>query len=140
MRHRLLKFPFAHKMMDTKTATFATTPLPADLPPIQPHFPLALHATARSGFARANVLQLPHGPVETPVFMPVGTQGTIKGGAPPLFVFVCCCCCCCCCCCWGRNVLGNAWAGMTTQQVDKIGYQIILGNTYHLGLRPVATT
>ena len=56
--------------------------------------------------ARASLMTLPHGPVETPVFMPVGTQGTIKG--------------------------------LTSEQVDELGCQIILGNTYHLGLRPGA--
>lgn len=32
--------------------------------------------------ARASLLTLPHGPVNTPVFMPVGTQGTLKGVTP----------------------------------------------------------
>ena len=36
-----------------------------------------LHATW--GRARATTLMLPHGPLYTPVFMPVGTQGTVKG-------------------------------------------------------------
>lgn len=56
------------------------------------------------GCARAAILELPHGPVSTPVFMPVGTQGTIKA--------------------------------LTNDQVADIGYRLILGNTYHLGLRP----
>ena len=56
--------------------------------------------------ARASIVSLPHGPVETPVFMPVGTQGTIKG--------------------------------LTSAQVDEVGCQIILGNTYHLANRPGA--
>ena len=56
--------------------------------------------------ARASIVSLPHGPVETPVFMPVGTQGTIKG--------------------------------LTSAQVDDVGCQIILGNTYHLANRPGA--
>lgn len=38
---------------------------------------LEVHATV--GRARAGTLHLPHGPVRTPVFMPVGTKGTIKG-------------------------------------------------------------
>ena len=46
----------------------------------------------------------PHGPVETPVFMPVGTQATVKG--------------------------------LTPEMVRSAGAQIILGNTYHLALRP----
>jgi len=56
--------------------------------------------------ARASVMTLPHGPVSTPVFMPVGTQGTIKG--------------------------------LTSAQVDSLNCELILGNTYHLGLRPGA--
>lgn len=55
--------------------------------------------------ARAGELQLPHGPVVTPVFMPVGTQATMKG--------------------------------ITAEQLDALGCRICLGNTYHLGLRPV---
>jgi queuine tRNA-ribosyltransferase len=59
----------------------------------------------KHGKARAGTLELPHGTVETPVFMPVGTQGSIKG--------VC------------------------AQQVARIpDVNIILGNTYHLGVRP----
>jgi len=56
--------------------------------------------------ARAAIMTLPHGPVSTPVFMPVGTQGTIKG--------------------------------LTSSQVAALNCEIILGNTYHLGLRPGA--
>lgn len=59
---------------------------------------------SRSG-ARAGELRLPHGTVATPVFMPVGTQATMKG--------------------------------ITTEQLDSLGCRICLGNTYHLGLRPV---
>lgn len=55
--------------------------------------------------ARAGELRLPHGPVATPVFMPVGTQATMKG--------------------------------ITAEQLDALGCRICLGNTYHLGLRPV---
>lgn len=55
--------------------------------------------------ARAGELQLSHGPVATPVFMPVGTQATMKG--------------------------------ITTEQLDALGCRICLGNTYHLGQRPV---
>ncbi|QDU21069.1 tRNA guanosine(34) transglycosylase Tgt [Urbifossiella limnaea] len=58
----------------------------------------------RDGAARAGVLTLPHGRVETPVFMPVGTQATVKG--------------------------------LTPDMVRRAGVQIILGNTYHLALRP----
>ncbi|OEH77967.1 queuine tRNA-ribosyltransferase domain-containing protein [Cyclospora cayetanensis] len=41
--------------------------------------PLAFHVEAEHGRARAGLLCLPHGNVETPVFMPVGTNGAIKG-------------------------------------------------------------
>ena len=54
--------------------------------------------------ARAGVLELSHGRVETPVFMPVGTQGTVKALSP--------------------------------QDLIDCQAQIILGNTYHLYLRP----
>lgn len=60
-----------------------------------------------SGFARRGRMQLPHGTVETPVFMPVGTQATVKSLTP---------------------------ADLT----DDIKASIILGNTYHLMLRPGA--
>ncbi len=70
---------------------------------------LAFAVTARDSgsFARCGRLTLPHGVVETPVFMPVGTQATVKSLTP---------------------------ADLT----DDIGAQIILGNTYHLMLRPGA--
>lgn len=57
--------------------------------------------------ARAGVLNTAHGAVETPVFMPVGTQGSVK-------------------------------AIHQRELVDDIKAQIILGNTYHLYLRPGA--
>lgn len=55
--------------------------------------------------ARVSVICLPHYEVDAPVFMPVGTQGTLKG--------------------------------MTSYQLEKLDCHIILGNTYHLGMRPV---
>jgi queuine tRNA-ribosyltransferase len=55
--------------------------------------------------ARAGILHTPHGDVETPVFMPVGTQATVKGILP-------------------RDL------------VNDLDAKIILGNTYHLFLRP----
>jgi queuine tRNA-ribosyltransferase len=39
-------------------------------------------ATCSTTKARVSVLTLPHGPVDTPVFMPVGTQGSLKGFTP----------------------------------------------------------
>lgn len=59
---------------------------------------------ATAGAARAGTLELPHGTVQTPAFMPVGTHGTVRGLHP--------------------------------QEVLDAGAQIILGNTYHLHLRP----
>jgi len=56
------------------------------------------------GAARAGVLDLPHGRLLTPAFMPVGTYGTVRGLHP--------------------------------DEVEQAGAQIILGNTYHLHLRP----
>ena len=63
-------------------------------------------AIAIDGRARAGLLTTAHGPVETPVFMPVGTAGTVKA--------------------------------MTADQVRATGARIVLGNTYHLMLRPGA--
>jgi len=60
--------------------------------------------TATSGRARRGRLSLARGDVETPVFMPVGTYGTVKA--------------------------------MTPRELLESGAQIVLGNTYHLWLRP----
>ena len=73
-----------------------------------------LLSTHPNGARRARI-HLPHQTVETPVFMPVGTQGTVK--AVPQNVL---------------EELGPAQNGETKQR----GAQIILGNTYHLYLRP----
>lgn len=59
---------------------------------------------AQSGQARRGRLQTPHGSVETPVFMPVGTAGSVKS--------------------------------LTHRDLDDLGAEMILGNTYHLFLRP----
>jgi queuine tRNA-ribosyltransferase len=61
---------------------------------------------AQEGSARRGRLHLPHGTVETPVFMPVGTYGSVKG--------------------------------MTPEELEGLGAEIILGNTFHLMLRPGA--
>src|SRR5271154_2242691 len=53
---------------------------------------------------RCGLLTLPHATIETPVFMPVGTQATVKS--------------------------------MTPEELTEIGFGLILGNTYHLHLRP----
>ena len=59
---------------------------------------------ARDGEARAGVLRTPHGAVDTPAFMPVGTKGTVKG--------------------------------LTPGDLRSVGAGVVLGNTYHLYLRP----
>src|SRR5436853_443725 len=59
---------------------------------------------SQSGAARNGTLTLPHAEVETPVFMPVGTQATVKA--------------------------------MTPEELAELGFRLILGNTYHLHLRP----
>ena len=73
----------------------------------QINWPLSFRTLAKcsKSKARTSLLQLPHFEVETPIFMPVGTQGTMKG--------------------------------LTTKQLEDLNCQIILGNTYHLGMRPV---
>lgn len=65
-------------------------------------FTFSLQAT--KGKARAGVFTTPHGEVQTPIFMPVGTQGTVKA--------------------------------LDTADIVATEAQIILGNTYHLYLRP----
>ena len=56
------------------------------------------------GKARLGRMHTAHGIVETPAFMAVGTQATVKG--------------------------------LTPQQLEDVGVQVVLGNTYHLALRP----
>jgi queuine tRNA-ribosyltransferase len=68
-------------------------------------FSFELQAECPVTGARAGLLHTPHGTIETPVFMPVGTQGTVKGLSP-------------------RDLMTDLDA------------KIILGNTYHLFLRP----
>ena len=64
-----------------------------------------LQAQDNSSKARAGLMETAHGPIETPIFMPVGTAGTVK-------------------------------AVHQHELVNDIQAQIILGNTYHLYLRP----
>jgi queuine tRNA-ribosyltransferase len=63
-----------------------------------------LLATDSTSFARRGTLTLNHGVVQTPIFMPVGTYGTVKGVMP--------------------------------RSLEEMGAQIILGNTFHLWMRP----
>lgn len=66
--------------------------------------PVTYELLTTDGKARAGKVMTPHGEVETPVFMPVGTQATVKT--------------------------------MTPEELEEMGAEIILGNTYHLYLRP----
>ena len=59
---------------------------------------------AQDGRARAGIIETDHGVIETPIFMPVGTQGSVKA--------------------------------IEQRELLDLGAQIILGNTYHLYLRP----
>jgi queuine tRNA-ribosyltransferase len=68
----------------------------------------AFRVVAQDGLARSAELQTPHGLVETPTFMPVGTQGSVKTLSPG--------------------------------EVASTGATVVLGNTYHLMLRPGAET
>jgi queuine tRNA-ribosyltransferase len=76
----------------------STTPLAAAAP--------GFEVMAQDGAARLGRLTLPHGSVDTPAFMPVGTYGTVKA--------------------------------MTPEELEGLGAQIVLGNTFHLMLRPGA--
>ncbi|MBU2512957.1 tRNA guanosine(34) transglycosylase Tgt [bacterium] len=65
---------------------------------------LKFELTVSDGNARAGIIHLRGRTIETPVFMPVGTNATVKA--------------------------------LTVDELKSIGYQLILGNTYHLHLRP----
>ena len=67
-------------------------------------FTFNITAESKHSRARAGVMETCHGRVETPVFMPVGTLGSVKSMSP--------------------------------EDLDDCGVQILLGNTYHLYLRP----
>src|SRR5208282_4306321 len=68
------------------------------------HVSLAFQIEAASGQARRATMTLPHGLVQTPAFMPVGTAGSVKA--------------------------------IPQHLLEELDAQIILGNTYHLYLRP----
>src|ERR1044071_4414271 len=68
------------------------------------HMAIRYERLHQDGAARRGRLHTPHGVVDTPVFMPVGTQATVKG--------------------------------LTPDQLRAAGARIVLGNTYHLALRP----
>ena len=65
---------------------------------------MKFRVTSTDGQARRGVLELAHGRVDTPAFMPVGTYGTVKAMSP--------------------------------EELVGLGAQIVLGNTFHLWLRP----
>jgi queuine tRNA-ribosyltransferase len=72
--------------------------------------PIKWELTAQDGEARSGTLQTRRGVIETPVFMPVGTLGTVKG------------------------------TRFEVLEAEELDTRIILGNTYHLWLRPGAET
>ena len=84
----------------------ASEPLTEKASPVQNDSPFAFQVTHRDSTSKARCAQLrtPHGVVQTPVFMPVGTLGTVKA--------------------------------LTQAELEQLGAEIILGNTYHLYLRP----
>ena len=86
------------------TPTLVPEGTPPVYPPRSPALCLQVHAV--DGEARACTMHLPHGPVQLPTFMPVGTKGTIKGLT-------------------SRQL-----------DRPELSPQIILGNTYHLALQP----
>lgn len=67
-------------------------------------FSFKIQQKSKISKARTGIFQTPHGPINTPVFMPVGTVGAVKTMMP--------------------------------SELEKLGSEIILGNTYHLYLRP----
>ncbi len=75
---------------------------------MQPQMRFEVEARDPHGHARLGRLTLPHGEVETPIFMPVGTQASVKA--------------------------------CSQEDLEAVGAQIILGNAYHLYLRPGTET
>ncbi len=67
-------------------------------------FKFTINSSSKNSSARTGVFTTAHGDIQTPVFMPVGTKGSVKG--------------------------------LTMDEVKSSGAEIILGNTYHLYLRP----
>jgi queuine tRNA-ribosyltransferase len=67
---------------------------------------MSFELLTEEGGVRRGVLHTAHGGVETPAFMPVGTQATVKA--------------------------------LTPEELERLGAEIVLSNTYHLGLRPGA--
>jgi queuine tRNA-ribosyltransferase len=86
--------------METRPSSITMSPLP--FPISHPVFRFDL--LAEDGAARRGEMHTPHGVVQTPAFMPVGTQGAVKG--------------------------------VTHRDLEQLDAEIILGNTYHLFLRP----
>ena len=73
---------------------------------LMPQLQFELHTTDVQSAARAGTITTDHGTIQTPIFMPVGTVGSVKGS--------------------NAAAIANRCKGA----------QIILGNTYHLYLRP----
>jgi queuine tRNA-ribosyltransferase len=65
---------------------------------------LSFEIQARDGNARAGLIHLAHGPVETPAFIPLATKGSVRG--------------------------------LSSAEVAGLGYEMVLGNTFHLHLAP----
>ena len=75
-----------------------------DALPMTRTFSFTIEARDGQSLARAGTIKTAHGLIPTPIFMPVGTRGTVKAVAP--------------------------------DDLERLGARIILGNTYHLMLRP----
>src|SRR5436309_346158 len=69
-----------------------------------PPFTFTIDAECPTSWARAGTITTPHGTISTPIFMPVGTQATVKSVSP--------------------------------EELQEVGVEILLANTYHLMLRP----
>jgi queuine tRNA-ribosyltransferase len=79
---------------------------------------------SQAGAARTARIDTAHGPIDTPTFMPVGTAATVKAVPQDILEDL------------GSEKLGSDKLGSDKLGSDKLGAQIILGNTYHLYLRP----
>lgn len=90
--------------METPCSSGSPGPNPAGDPTGPDCLNFRITAVSSGSKARAGILRTAHGDIHTPVFMPVGTLGTVKG--------------------------------ITPEELESMGVEVILGNTYHLYLRP----
>lgn len=88
----------------------------------QPSLIYEIIAECKTSKARVGRMTLKHGEVDTPVFMPVGTQVSPPNSISRAKL---------------DSPLQGTLKGLLPEQLKKLNLQIMLANTYHLGRRPV---